>query len=162
MTTDFRVTYRDKNGKEKYKAYSVKDSHDQVFGDLSNPEVKRLVEKQSVEMSYWKLQGIPFRIIFGDRDINRTLATNIAIVVEYYDLSKVHTPQEFLCYLIAHKYIQVEMDKMPLDIQCLTKECLGTPEQMSLWIAEVVKTNGESKYLERLNCYMGLPNNDNE
>ena len=69
----------------------MKDSYNQVFGDLQNPEVKRLVEKQSVEMSYWRLQGIPFKIVFGDRDINKTLAMNISLVVEYYDL---HIPQE--------------------------------------------------------------------
>ena len=66
----------------------MKDSYNQVFGDLQNPEVKRLVEKQSVEMSYWRLQGIPFKIVFGDRDINKTLAMNISLVVEYYDLSE--------------------------------------------------------------------------
>lgn len=120
-------------------AYSVKDSYNQVFGDLQNPEVKRLVEKQSVEMSYWRLQGIPFKIVFGDRDINKTLAMNISLVVEYYDLSKVHTPQEFLCYLIAHKHIQVDMESTVLDIQKLTREYLGTQEQMTLWIAEITK-----------------------
>lgn len=150
MTTDFRVKYLDESGKVKYKAYSVKDSYNQVFGDLQNPDVKRLVEKQSVEMSYWRLQGIPFKIVFGDRDINKTLAMNISVVVEYYDLSKVHTPQEFLCYLIAHKHIQVDMGNTVLDIQKLTREYLGTQEQMTSWIAEITKERREYDALVRM------------
>lgn len=150
MTTDFRVKYLDESGKVKYKAYSVKDSYEQVFGNLEKPGVKRLVEKQSVEMSYWKLQGIPFKIVFGDRDINRTFAMNISVVVEYYDFQKVHTLQEFLCYLIAHKHIQTEMENKVLNIQELTKEYLGTQEQIDFWIAEITKDHSEYNAIAKM------------
>lgn len=63
---------------------------------------------------------------------------------------KFHTLQEFLCYLIAHKHIQVDMENTVLDIQKLTREYLGTQEQMTSWIAEITKERREYDALVRM------------
>ena len=140
MTTDFLVTKADGNNVRKI-AFSVKNNYDQVFGDITNPKVKRLVETQSIEMSYWRLQGIDFKVVFGDKDINKMLARNIEIVVNHYSLRQVHTIYEFACYLIAHKYIIVPMDKDPIDIGAITNTYLSTAKQVGKWLDFLVQND---------------------
>lgn len=136
MTTDFLVSYSLGNTIKKI-AYSVKDKYEQVFGDSSNPDVKRLIEKQSIEMSYWKLQGIDFKIVFGDKDINKILARNIALIVNHYNFKNVHTIYEFMCYLLAHKYIEVPMQDEPLDIVTLTRNYLIDSNSVRRWLSVI-------------------------
>lgn len=138
MTTDFLVTKADGN-KTKKIAYSVKDRYEQLFGNPDNPEIKRLVEKQIIEMSYWKLQGIDFKVIFADRDINKILARNIELVVNHYDLKQVRTIYEFMCYLIAHKFIEVPMDKEPINIISTTNKYLNDARKIEFWLVNLVE-----------------------
>lgn len=137
MTSDFYVTLRQKDGSIGHIVYSVKESYNEIFGDVSDPKICRNVEKQRIEMSYWKLQGVPFRIIFGDKDINDTYAVNISIVVNHYDIKDVHSMQEFMCWLIAHKYLNIDMKSQPIDIHKLTRYYLGTREQIQHWTAQI-------------------------
>lgn len=145
MTTDFLVTYKNGAGKVSYKAFSVKANREQIFGDLRSPKVRRQVELQNIEMAYWRLRGIPFKIIFGDADINTTYAINISMVVENYDAHSVRNRQDLLCYLIAHKYIEVDMCSKPLDFPALTKQYLETEEQRKRMIASIVLKQGLNK-----------------
>jgi len=138
MTTDFLITKK-KGEFTKKIAYSVKDKYEQVFGNHENSGVKRLVEKQAIEMSYWKLLGVDFKIVFGDKDINKMLARNIELVVNHYDLKHVHTIYEFMCYLVAHKFIEVPMEKEPLDIVNITNVYLKDAKRLELWLSYLVE-----------------------
>lgn len=138
MTTDFVIT-KTEGGKNKRLAYSIKDKYELLFGSIDNPDVKRLVEKQTIEMCYWKLQGIEFKVVFGDRDINKLFARNIELVVNHYNLKHVHTVYEFMCYLIAHKFIEVPIEKEPIDIINITKKYLGNSKYVEFWLSCLVK-----------------------
>ena len=113
LTTDLYVTYEDDTGNRFFKAYSVKADYDMVFGTPKTEKERREIEKiqrrQYVEMKYWKLQGIPFKILFKDQ-MNKVLINNIRTVVEFYDKGSVRTKQDAVKYLIAHKYIAVDME----------------------------------------------------
>lgn len=138
MTTDFLITKKD-GGNVKKIAYSVKDKYEQLFGNPESLEVARLVEKQTIEMIYWKLQGVDFKVIFGDRDINKMLARNIELIVNHYDLKNVHTIYEFMCYLIAHKFIDAQMEKEPIDIINITNVYLKDTKQLDFWLSYLVE-----------------------
>ena len=107
MTTDFLVTYREKDGTKTYKAYSVKASKEILQND-------RTVEIQRIEMAYWNLKGIPFEIVFKE-DMNRIKVGNIEAVMDYWDAKKIKTDIDMIKYLIAHKKMIVDMETAPLD-----------------------------------------------
>ena len=107
MTTDFLVTYREKDGTKTYKAYSVKASKEILQND-------RTVEIQRIEMAYWNLKGIPFEIVFKE-DMNRIKVGNIEAVMDYWDDKKIKTDIDMIKYLIAHKKMIVDMETAPLD-----------------------------------------------
>ncbi|MCC8127215.1 MAG: TnsA endonuclease N-terminal domain-containing protein [Clostridiales bacterium] len=130
MTTDLLVDYVDEKGMIRQKAYSIKNDRSVIFGDIEDLSVARAVEIQRIEMSYWKLNQIPFQIVFGD-EMNHVLASNIAVVTSFYDTCTVNTPQSFLLWLLAHKYIKVDMESMPLDFPALMEEYLGSPEKIA-------------------------------
>lgn len=104
MTTDFLVTFI--NGAKQ--AYSVKSRRE------SHPS-NRSIEKQWVEASYWKLKGIPWKMLYKS-DANVIYANNIRLCVEYYDLSKVTDETGYLKHLIAHKKLPVDLSKEPLNM----------------------------------------------
>lgn len=118
MTTDFLFTYIDDDGYKKQKAISVKDDEAVVFSGIDDPKVARTVEKQFIEMTYWQTHGIPFEIVFGS-DINKIKANNIRTVMRCWDPVDISCKQHLICYFIAHRYLQVDMDAEPLDIQIL-------------------------------------------
>ena len=107
MTTDFLVTYREKDGTKTYKAYSVKASKEILQND-------RTVEIQRIEMACWNLKGIPFEIVFKE-DMNRIKVGNIEAVMDYWDAKKIKTDIDMIKYLIAHKKMIVDMETAPLD-----------------------------------------------
>ena len=107
MTTDFLVTYREKDGTKTYKAYSVKASKEILQND-------RTVEIQRIEMAYWNLKGIPFEIVFKE-DMNRIKVGNIEAVMDYWDAKKIKTDIDMIKYLIAPKKMIVDMETAPLD-----------------------------------------------
>lgn len=130
MTTDFLVDYIDEKGIVRQRAYSVKNDRSVIFGDLNDQKVARAVEIQRIEMSYWKRNKTPFKIIFGD-ELNKAYVSNIAAVTSFYDIRTVNTPQSFLLWLLAHKYIKVDMESAPLDFPALMEEYLSSPEQIA-------------------------------
>ena len=61
MTTDMLVTYMDKNGIERIKAYSVKNAQEDVFGEIDSQNKQRRIELLRIEMSYWRLKNAASR-----------------------------------------------------------------------------------------------------
>lgn len=105
MTTDLLVVYT--NGSRL--ALSVKGSYDSVFGDKKASH--RAIEKQTIEYIYWKQHGVPWKIIFKDRDINVTYAKNIERAVGFYNPMNVKNKTTYFMYLLAHKKIEIDMTK---------------------------------------------------
>ncbi len=77
MTTDFIVV---KNDGTRH-AYSVKTDWD----DISAGEIRTLF----IEKVYWGRHGVPFTLLFKN-EMNETLASNLRIITEFYDASRVH------------------------------------------------------------------------
>ena len=141
MTTDMLVTYIDK-GFKKDKAYSVKNSESDVFGDIDSAQMKRRIELLRIEMGYWHLKDTEYEIVFGDRQINAIYADNIAAVVEMYNPNLVVSKQDFLCFLIARKYLTIPtMATEPLNFPLLTNQYVGTLEKRNEWIKKIAADN---------------------
>ena len=136
MTTDFLVTYM-ANGRVNKIAYSVKDKESEIYGSHCN---KRLLEKQAIEKTYWESKGIDFEFVFGDKDINKIFARNIALVVKHFDSSKVNTISEFMCHLIANKHINVPLKEKVIDVGELTKQFLNSKKKLKYWLGRIYKS----------------------
>jgi hypothetical protein len=130
MTTDMLVTFRNNKNDRFYRAYSIKDNVAQIFGDLSNKEVLRQVEIQRIEMAYWKLHGIEFRNVFGDRDIDPIYAGNIRMLISYYDPREVVDERSMVKYMCAHKQIDVNLRHGALNLEQFAEEYLADPENV--------------------------------
>ena len=98
MTTDMLITKID--GSEF--AVSIK-SNRKAFC-----KTDRKVELQMIEYYYWKQKGIPWTVLYKE-DINMVEFENIKDVVSYYNLTRVPDEIGLAKYLIAHKYITVDM-----------------------------------------------------
>lgn len=115
LSTDFLVTYQ--NGSQI--AYSIKASREEFDPKndkyWNNPKrLIQLLERQTIEMEYWKLHGVKFKIVFKE-DMNHVFSRNIANVMKYYNEKYVTEDKvDRLKYLIAHKQIAVDMETEPL------------------------------------------------
>ena len=96
MTTDFLVTKKN----NKLHAYSVKPDR-----DLS----KRSLEILCIEKLYWEHNNIEFDMLFKE-DVNTILASNIRLVTEYYDESRVFDRYSNIRHNIATKKIRCDME----------------------------------------------------
>jgi len=102
MTTDLLVKLTDGS----YVALSVKSTKDSI-----NPKKhKRVVEKQYIEMLYWKSKKIPWHIIFTENIDNRK-ALNIKNCAEFWKISQMPTKEEMFRYLIIHKEIDIDLSR---------------------------------------------------
>ena len=113
LTTDLLVTL--KSGE--LVAYSVKASRQEVEGEAH----RRTREKLVLEKTYWDLKGVKWYLKYTD-NLNRIYAENIKRVCQYYDPKLVNkhpvTEREkvdYIKYLIAHKYLKVDMKSELLD-----------------------------------------------
>lgn len=119
-TTDFLVDYQDGS----QRAYSVKKSKN-VF-DADNREYRgnnkrvSLINRQKMEWIYWESQGIPFSIVTQE-DINLNLVVNVKNVMSCYQELRVTNKVQKLMYLIAHRIIDVPMDRTKLNFQKLVE-----------------------------------------
>lgn len=119
-TTDFLVDYQDGS----QRAYSVKKSKN-VF-DADNREYRgnnkrvSLINRQKMELIYWESQGIPFSIVTQE-DINLNLVVNVKNVMSCYQELRVTNKVQKLMYLIAHRIIDVPMDRTKLNFQKLVE-----------------------------------------
>jgi hypothetical protein len=114
MTTDILVTYLEEDGTKSNKAYSIKVSKDVIeIKGTDTPSMiatkNRTVEKLRIEMGYWKLQNIPFELVFKD-NINRIKVSNIEAVMDYWNIEDVKTQTDLVKHLIVRKKIVVDME----------------------------------------------------
>lgn len=107
MTTDFLVTKEDGS----LHAYSVKADR-----NLN----KRTLEKLCLEKLYWQGKGVPFTMLYKS-EINKTLAQNIRLVVEFYDRDRVFDKYSMIKHLIATKQIVVDMETQILNCEVLDR-----------------------------------------
>ena len=110
-TTDLLVDYKDGT----QTAFSVKWSED-VF-DENSPQYRgrrkkyvSLINRQNIEHVYWDRMGADFRIVTREM-FDRKYVSNIAFVMGYYNSDYVVNTHQKLLYLIAHRIIDVPMDK---------------------------------------------------
>lgn len=104
MTTDLYVEYQDGH----FEAFSVKDSR-QILDD------ERTVELQFVEMQYWEQLGIPWHLTYKE-DYDAVYVQNLEIVTTFYNINDVYDVFSYVKYLIAHKYIEIDLHKKLLNV----------------------------------------------
>ncbi|KAI3349979.1 heteromeric transposase endonuclease subunit TnsA [Clostridium botulinum] len=78
ITSDFLITIKDKNN-QKIISRTIKQC-----SDLQ----KRQIEKFEIERRYWEKRNVDWGIV-TEREINKTFASNIELVYQFYDLSKI-------------------------------------------------------------------------
>ena len=105
MTTDMLVTKKD--GSEV--AYSVKPNKDLR---------RRNLQLLCIEKQYWMNQGKECRLVFKT-EMNTILASNIRLVTEFYDLSRVFDKISAIKHKIATKEYQIDMEHELLDERML-------------------------------------------
>ncbi|MCC8045733.1 MAG: TnsA endonuclease N-terminal domain-containing protein [Clostridiales bacterium] len=116
-TTDFLVTYRD--GHEA--AFSVKYSEKEFDRNSKQYEGREyrydsLVMRQNTEREYWESQGVSFSIVTRELLMKYQIRImNIALVMGFYDEIYISSKEQKLLYLIAHHYVDVDMDTEPLN-----------------------------------------------
>lgn len=104
MTTDLYVEYTDGH----YEAFSVKESRKEL-------DDEREVELQFVEMQYWEQLGVPWHLVFKE-DLDAIYVQNIEIVTTFYNINDVYDVFSYIKYLIAHKYIDVDLHQKLLNV----------------------------------------------
>ena len=104
MTTDFYVEYHDGH----YEAFSVKDSR-AVLDD------ERMIELQFKEMQYWEQLGVQWHLVFKE-DLDAIYVQNLEIVTTFYNINDVHDVFSYIKYLIAHKYMKIELHQKLLNM----------------------------------------------
>lgn len=114
LSTDFIV----KSTEGAWQGISVKP--DRKYFDPKNSSYTKRVNRQVVEKEYWKAKGVPWKIIFAE-DVNKEVAINIESCMLFWDDRLVHNETSMLKHLIAHKIIQVQMDK-PIPFTDLVRE----------------------------------------
>ena len=105
MSTDFLVTKRDGS----QIAYSVKNDR-----NLN----ERTLELLTVEKMYWVTQNIEYKLLFKD-DVNKILANNIRLIVEFYNPESVVDKISRAKHLLATKKVTVDLSSRMLDIDYL-------------------------------------------
>lgn len=124
MTTDFLVTFKKPNGILFNKAFNVKKNRT-AFNDYA-------LKNYAIEQAYWKSKGIQLEIIFTD-DLNTIVADNIKRCVRYYNMSSVQTKTDFIKFLIARKFIKVDLTR-PLKFPMLANQYLSTAEDVQKYL----------------------------
>lgn len=78
ITSDFLITIKDKNN-QKIISRTIKQC-----SDLQ----KRQLEKFEIERRYWQKRNVDWGIV-TEREINKTLAKNIELVYQFFDLTRI-------------------------------------------------------------------------
>lgn len=107
MTTDMLVTKSDNT----FIAYSIKADK-----ELSERQLQLLC----IEKQYWLNKGCQYKLVFKT-DINTTLASNIRIVTEFYDATRVFDQLSAIKHKIAIKEFVVDMEHTIIDDLVLKK-----------------------------------------
>ena len=131
MTTDFYVTISD-SGKIRHAAYALKPAA-KIYG----PHCGRTRRKLKIEAIYWKILGIPFRIITEEK-INMVLARNVEAVHSYHNLDFFQSITQAMVKRVDEWLLPIVVDgKRSLSEACgeSDKE-LSLPRGASLTIAK--------------------------
>lgn len=108
-STDFLVDYRD--GRQE--AFSVKYDMS-VFDPCSRKyrgrrkKFEQMVDRQLLERCYWESKGVRFHLVTRDQ-LDITYVKNIELVMRHYDHYRVVSREQKLLFLIAHRYLEVDM-----------------------------------------------------
>lgn len=121
MTTDLLLTRKDKDI-----AISVKYSKDELKNRPN--DLKKLI----IEKTYWNLKKIEFKLI-DKEDIDHIKAMNIRDVTYHYNDNEYIDDISLAKYLIAHKYLEVNMSE-ELDYQKIIQM-----EDFRKWKLKVLK-----------------------
>ena len=84
---------------------------------------KRRIERLLIEYHYWLSKGVRWKILYKE-DFNPAYIRNIRDVVGCYDKERVADEIGLIRYLIAHKLINVDLNK-PLDYISILTEIKG-------------------------------------
>lgn len=137
LTTDFYVTYMDGSRV----AISVKPTRsflqpEKTVFERERKQRTRCLKRQWLEKKYWERFGVKFVILFTD-ELNHKLANNIRAVLAFYDHRKVSTVDQMYKWLIAHRFIVVDMETDYIDFARIAKE--NAREIADLYHSEVDK-----------------------
>lgn len=153
MTTDLYITYVEKDGSLKYKAYSVKESKDVIIINEKDSleDIKRknrMVEKLRIEMAYWNLNGIPFEIAYKE-EMNKIKVGNIEAVMDYWNINDVVTKIDMIRHLIAQKKIEVDMDSKPLNFLQLVEQYIGDDMKIEELKERILANHNDNSDIEK-------------
>lgn len=145
FTTDFLVDFVDGTQRAysvKYKKYYFDPSSKMYQG---RPDAYcKLIRRQCLEIAYWASQGVEFHIVTRDDLMeHRIKIKNIDFVMGFWDESLIVNTDQMLLYLIAHRIIEVPMDKefinprqlvasMNIDIETVYKRCIDLRKELGL------------------------------
>ena len=118
LSTDLLVEYED----GRMTAYSVKSDRSALFEPNLEPrKQRRILERQKIEQEYWSRHGAEFKIVFRT-DLNSGYARNVETVMAFYNPRFVHSEEDMLKYLVAHKKIRIDMEAGPVPYARLCRE----------------------------------------
>ncbi|MCB7319892.1 TnsA endonuclease N-terminal domain-containing protein [Lacrimispora sp. 210928-DFI.3.58] len=124
ITTDFLITFTDRHKV----AYSLKYSRDilkETSGEykLSSRAYQRLLERQVMEMEYWKRLDVGFKLVFGN-ELDKNYAENIQTVMRFWKLDDIDTTnaEDVLKYLVAHKLYPLDLEHKIVHFAAVARE----------------------------------------
>ena len=122
-TSDFLVTYSDGRPANAFSAKYAAEQFDpsDILYRRNEKKYRRLITRQCVEQIYWEMHGCGFNIVTQD-DINHVLVSNIRFALSFSKPEKIVNREQKLMYLIANRYVEVQMDKKPLKPRKLVKK----------------------------------------
>lgn len=110
FTVDLLADYIDGHSE----AYSVKVSRAELLKSRSQ------IENLYIMKTYCESVGIPFHQVYTE-DLNRTYAENLSRIVYYWNPDTVEDKVGLFKFLIAHKYIQIDLESDVIDVVTFRK-----------------------------------------
>lgn len=110
FTVDLLADYIDGHSE----AYSVKVSRAELLKSRSQ------IENLYIMKTYCESVGIPFHQVYTE-DLNRTYAENLSRIVYYWNPDTVKDKVGLFKFLIAHKYIQIDLESDVIDVVTFRK-----------------------------------------
>ena len=89
--------------------------------DPKSKNGQKNITRANVEAQYWEHYGVPHKVVYAD-EIPSDLAMNIRDVMFYWDETFVCDRTSKLMHLIAHKAIQIPMDRGRIQFKTITEK----------------------------------------
>ncbi len=143
-TSDFLVTYMDGRPANAYSAKYAAEQFDpsDIQYRRNEKKYRRLMSRQCIEQIYWEMHGCRFNIVTQD-DINHVLVSNIRFVLSFSKPEKIVNKEQKLMYLIANRYVEVQMDKKPLNPRELVRKAEFDIEKLYSEVIRMEKSGYE-------------------